>query len=174
MWLEGCAPAGEIVNEILLSRAAWRRSRCRAQGWPHCFSSNPLPCSGAMQWRNGGKSLGWIPHISTHYGHFVDTDPDSGQGVRALASNQTVFILFWPICLVLHHISILINQYFFWHISNCSLVSLNLSLYLYQFPNSGERRRTRIVIKTKQNLVMTRIYILNIWSWILNIHAHKL
>ena len=120
MWLEGCAPAGEIVNEILLSRAAWRRSRCRAQGWPHCFSSNPLPCSGAMQWRNGGKSLGWIPHISTHYGHFVDTDPDSGQGVRALASNQTVFILFWPICLVLHHISILINQYFeYWIVHLC-------------------------------------------------------
>ena len=32
----------------------------------------------------------------------------------------------------------------------------------YPFPNSCERRRTRIVIKTKQNLVMTRIYILNI------------
>ena len=87
--------SGEIVNEILLSRAAWRRSRCRGAGvttlfllQPHCPAVEQ--CSGGI----GGKSLGWIPHISTHYGHFVDTDPDSRLGVRVLVFNCSFHLIF--------------------------------------------------------------------------------
>ena len=105
-WI-GVVEPGEIVNEILLSRAAWRRSRCKGAGVTTLFLLQPhspavKQCSGGI----GGKSLGWIPHISTHYGHFVDTDPDSRQGVRVLVSNCSFHLIF---SLFSHQISSLSN-----------------------------------------------------------------
>ena len=133
----------------------------------------PLPCSGAMQWRNWGE----IPGVNPTYFHTLWTLCGHrprfwarGQGTGLQPNCYHSFFTNWsgPPSYKYTHKSI------FWHISNCSLVSLNLSLYLYPFPNSCEKRTGRIVTKTKQNFVMTRIYILNIWSWIFNIHAHKL
>ena len=165
--------AGEIVNEILLSRAAWRRSRCRGAGVTTLFLLQPTP----LQWSYAVEEWGEIPGVNPTYFHTLWTLCGHrprfwarGQGTGLQPNCYHSFFTNWsgPPSYKYTHKSI------FWHISNCSLLSLNSSLYLYPFPNPCERRRRRIVIKTKQIFVMTRIYILNFWSWIFNIHAHKL
>ena len=137
------------------------------------FLLQPTP----LQWSYAVEEWGEIPGVNPTYFHTLWTLCGHrprfwarGQGTGLQPNCYHSFFTNWsgPPSYKYTHKSI------FWHISNCSLVSLNLSLYLYSFPNSCERRRRRIVIKTKQNFVMTRIYILNIWSWIFNIHAHKL